>query len=103
MLLGQLSPHLSRQLLQIAPGDLILVLPIQPAESGAALTAMSQAAQVHVQLLESERSHLVGTRLEDGRLTQREAVLPTPEARIGQADRLAETSERPAHLLLQSV
>src|SRR6516225_4463777 len=103
MLLGQLSPHGSRQRLQIAPGDLILILPIQPAESGAALTAMSQAAQVHVQLLKSERSHLVRTRLEDGRLALREAVLPTPEARIGQADRLAETSVRRAHLLLQSV
>jgi len=44
-----------------------LVLPIQPADSTAALAAMLQAAQVNVQLLQVQRRHLFGARLEDGR------------------------------------
>ena len=48
---GQVPPHRSRQRLQIAPGDLILVLPVQPAGCMAALAAMPQLAQANAQLL----------------------------------------------------
>jgi hypothetical protein len=81
-LLGQFSPHRIRQCLQIATGDLILVLPIQPADSTAALAAMLQVVQGTTQLLQVQGSHLLGTRLEEGWLAMLETVLPTPEARI---------------------
>jgi hypothetical protein len=51
MLVGQLPSHRSGQRLQIAPGDLTLVLPVQPADSMAALAAMLQVVQGHAQLL----------------------------------------------------
>jgi hypothetical protein len=51
-LLGQFSPHPIRQRLQIATGDLILVLPVQPADSPAALAAMLQVVQGNLQLLQ---------------------------------------------------
>jgi hypothetical protein len=41
-LLGQFSPHRIRQRLQIATGDLVLILPIEPADTTAALAAMLQ-------------------------------------------------------------
>src|SRR5271157_2089624 len=63
---------------------------------------MLQAAQLNVQLLHVQCSHLFGTRREEGRLAPIDAVFPTPEARIGQHEVLAETLVRPAHLSLQS-
>ena len=49
-LLGKLTAHRFRQCLQIATGDLVLVLPIEPADSTAALAAMLQVIEVEVQL-----------------------------------------------------
>jgi hypothetical protein len=96
VLVGQFPPHRFRQRLQIATGDLVLVVPVQPTNSPAALAAMLQAAQVNAQLLQFQGSHLLGPRLEDGRLATLEAVFPTPEARIRQREGRAETWVRPA-------